>query len=151
MKSYHKCVYVLKLYWLYKIYVKSAPLPLPKGTLRGHSRTRAHFKSISDLIGQFYVFYKWDFDWILRSNQNTTTDFLAGEGFRLVHNKLIREKLTEMAEARAAVTRPNVNLHAEGTSEKEAEVELIKSTFKSFKRCAFRTRWVIALLCVGIL
>lgn len=45
-----------------------------------------------------------------------------------------------MAEARAAVTRPDVGLHAEGTSTTEGEVELLKSTFKSLKRCAFRTR-----------
>ena len=45
-----------------------------------------------------------------------------------------------MAEARAAVTRPDVRLHAEGTSTKEAEVELLKSTFKTLKKCAFRTR-----------
>lgn len=45
-----------------------------------------------------------------------------------------------MAEARAAVTRPDVKLHPEGTSTKEAEFELIKSTFTSLKKCAFRTR-----------
>ncbi|XP_048580409.1 carnitine O-palmitoyltransferase 1, liver isoform-like isoform X1 [Nematostella vectensis] len=45
-----------------------------------------------------------------------------------------------MAEARAAITRPDVRLHAEGTSTKEAEVELLKSTFRSLKKCAFRTR-----------
>ena len=45
-----------------------------------------------------------------------------------------------MAEARAAVTRPDVRLHAEGTSTTEAEVELLKSTFKNLKKCAFRTR-----------
>lgn len=45
-----------------------------------------------------------------------------------------------MAEARAAVTSPDVHLHAEGTSKTEAEVELLKSTLLSLKRCAFRTR-----------
>ena len=45
-----------------------------------------------------------------------------------------------MAEARAAVTRPDVRLHAEGTSTTEAEVELLKSTLKNLKKCAFRTR-----------
>lgn len=49
-----------------------------------------------------------------------------------------------MAEARAAVTRPDVRLHAEGTSTTEAEVELLKSTFKNLKKCAFRTRQQIA-------
>lgn len=49
-----------------------------------------------------------------------------------------------MAEARAAVTRPDVRLHAEGTSTTEAEVELLKSTFKTLKKCAFRTRQQIA-------
>lgn len=49
-----------------------------------------------------------------------------------------------MAEARAAVTRPDVQIHAEGTSPTEGEVELLKSTFKSLRRCAFRTRRQIA-------
>lgn len=49
-----------------------------------------------------------------------------------------------MAEARAAVTSPDVHLHAEGTSKTEAEVELLKSTLLSLKRCAFRTRRQIA-------
>ncbi|XP_068710721.1 carnitine O-palmitoyltransferase 1, liver isoform-like [Montipora capricornis] len=49
-----------------------------------------------------------------------------------------------MAEARAAVTRPDVRLHAEGTSTTEAEVELLKSTFTTLKKCAFRTRRQIA-------
>lgn len=49
-----------------------------------------------------------------------------------------------MAEARAAVTRPDVRLHAEGTSTTEGEVELLKSTFKNLKKCAFRTRQQIA-------
>lgn len=49
-----------------------------------------------------------------------------------------------MAEARAAVTRPDVRLHVEGTSATEAEVELLKSTFTTLKKCAFRTRQQIA-------
>ena len=51
-----------------------------------------------------------------------------------------------MAEARAAVTRPNVSLNAEGTGTTEAELELLKSTFRSLKKCAFRTRYVFMFI-----
>ena len=50
-----------------------------------------------------------------------------------------------MAEARAAVTRPNVSLNAEGTGTTEAELELLKSTFKSLRKCALRTRYITIL------
>ena len=45
-----------------------------------------------------------------------------------------------MAEARAAVSKPHVRFHEEGTSEIEQETKVAKSFFQDLKLCAFRTR-----------
>jgi len=45
-----------------------------------------------------------------------------------------------MAEARAAVSKPHVRFHEEGTSEIEQETQVAKSFFQDLKLCAFRTR-----------
>lgn len=90
-----------------------------------------------------YLNVDWSFSQWAKTLQNLPAAF---SGFVIVEFRIksgVRLFVFSgiMAEARAAVTRPDVRLHVEGTSATEAEVELLKSTFTTLKKCAFRTRW----------